>query len=250
MGKILRKLKKIKSGLTPKHLGIGILFLFLLAVIIYSGSLIYRCGFFKVGKISSNVPIESALKNYVLNKSLFKLDIGRIYDFISKRHPEYKNIQVLKEFPSSLRINVTKRTPFAQLYLKNFYILDREGVVIGVNESNIFPQMRVIEIGQNDAALSRGMCITDKRLELSFRLIELIKARKFLNKFSIKSINATFPESAYFRANDTRIVIGNVDFERKLYILENILNEKLSGDIAPVEYIDLRYKKAYIGYKK
>jgi hypothetical protein len=50
--------------------------------------------------------------------------------------------------------------------------------------------------------------------------------------------------------NDARVVIGGTDFERKLYILENILNEKLSGDIASVEYIDLRYKKAYVGYKK
>ena len=250
MGKILRKLEKIKSGFTPKHLGIGILCVFLLAVVIYSGSRIYHSGFFGVTRISSNVPVEPALKNYVLNKSLFKLDIGRIYDFISKRHPEYKSIQVLKEFPSSLRINVIQRRPFAELYLKNFYILDREGVVIGVKESNIFPQMVVIEIGQDNTTLSKGMCITDKRLELSFRLIELIKTRKFLNKFSVKSINATFPESAYFRVNDTRIVIGNSDFERKLYILENLLNEKLAGDINLVEYIDLRYKKAYIGYKK
>ena len=250
MGKILRKLEKIKSGFTRKHLGIGMLLLVLIAIIIYSGSLIYRSGFFRVSKISSNVPLELALKNYIFNKPLFKLDIGRIYDFISKRHPEYKSIQVLKEFPSSLRINVIQRKPFAQLYLKNFYILDREGVVIGVSESNNLPQMTVIEIGQSSATLSKGMCITDKRLELSFRLIEVIKARKFLNKFFIKSINTTFPESAYFRANDTRIVIGNSDFERKLYILENLLNEKLSGNIASVEYIDLRYKKAYIGYKK
>lgn len=250
MGKILRKLEKIKSGLTPKRLGIGILLLFLFAVILYSGFLVYRSGFFKVNRISSNVPIEPALKNYIFNKSLLKLNIGKIHAFLSNKHPEYKNIQILKEFPSSLKINVTKRKPYAALFLKNFYILDREGVVIDVSESGSLPQMIVIEMGQNNTSLSKGMCVTDKRLELAFKLVEAIKTRKFLNKFSIKSINVAFPESAYFVANDTHVVIGNGDFERKLYILENILNEKLSGDIASVEYIDLRYKKAYVGYKK
>jgi cell division septal protein FtsQ len=250
MGKILRKLEKIRSGLTPKRLGTGALCILLLAVIVYSGSLIYHSGFFKVTRISSNVPIEPALKNYIFHKSLFKLDIKKIYAFLYGRHPEYKSIQVVKEFPSLLRINVIQRKPFAQLYLKNFYILDREGVVIGVSESSNSPQMVIIEMGQADTSLPKGMRITDKRLELAFKLIEVIKTRKFLNKFSIKSINVAFPESTFFLANDTRIVIGNNDFERKLYILENLLNEKLAGSMDPIEYIDLRYKKGYVGYKK
>lgn len=250
MGKILKKLEKFKSQLTPKHLGIGVLCVFLLAVLIYSGSLIYHSGFFKVTRINTNVALEPALKNYILNKSLFKLDIKKIYAFIYARHPEYKKIQVLKEFPSSLRINIIKRKPFAQLYLKNFYVVDREGVVVDVSESSSFPQLVIVDMGPLGANLSKGTCITDKRLELAFRLIGVMKTRKFLNKFSIKSVNVAFPESTYFIANDTRIVIGNSDFERKLYILENLLNEKLSGDIGTVEYIDLRYKKAYVGYRK
>jgi len=250
MRKILRKLEKIRSGLTPKRLGIGALCILLLAVIIYSGSLIYHSGFFRVTRISSNVPIEPALKNYIFNKSLFKLDIKKIYAFLSRRHPEYKSIQVIKEFPSLLRINVTQRKPFAELSLKNFYILDREGVVVDVSGPSNPPQMVIIEMGQADISLAKGMRITDKRLELAFKLIEVIKTRKFLNKFSIKSINVAFPESTFFLANDTRIVIGNNDFERKLYILENLLNEKLAGSIDSIEYIDLRYKKGYVGYKK
>ncbi len=250
MGKILRKLEKIKSRITPKRLGIGILCIFLLAVIIYSGSLICLSGFFKVTKISSNVPIEPALKNYIFNKSLFKLNIRKIYAFISERHPEYKSIQISKEFPSLLKINVTKRKPFAQLSLKNFYILDREGVVIDVSGPSSLPQMVIIEMGQGNISLPKGMCVTDKRLELAFKLIEVIKTRKFLNRFFIKSINVAFPENTYFIANNTRVVIGDSDFERKLYILENILNEKLSGNMDSIEYIDLRYKKAYVGYRK
>jgi len=250
MGKILRKLEEIKSGFTPKRLGIGALCVFIAGIVVYSGSLVYRSGFFKVTRIVSNVPIEPALKNYIYNKSLFKLDIRKIYVFISGRHPEYKSIQVLKEFPSSLKINVIKRKPFAELSLKNFYVLDREGVIIGVSELPSSPKLIAVEMGQDNISLSKGMCITDKRLELGFRLIEVIKTRKFLNKFSIKSINVAFPESTFFLANDTRIVIGNSDFERKLYILENLLNEKLSGSMDSIEYIDLRYKKAYVGYKK
>jgi len=250
MGKILRKLEKIKSNLTPKNIGIGVLCVILLSVLIYSGSLIYHSGFFRVTRINSNIPVEPALKNYILNKSLFRLDIGKIYSFIARRHPEYKSIQVSREFPFSLKINVVQRRPFAQLYLDEFYILDREGVVIGTNSPDNPLRLITIEIGQANTRLSKGTRITDKRLELAFKLIEVMKTRKFLNKYSIKSINVAFPESAYFVANDTRVVIGGTDFERKLYILENLLNEKLSGDIASVEYIDLRYKKAYVGYKK
>ncbi|MFA5008651.1 MAG: cell division protein FtsQ/DivIB [Candidatus Omnitrophota bacterium] len=250
MGRILKKLEKVKNSFQPEYLGVGAVLLLALIFILYSGSLMYRSGFFRVREVHSNVAIEPVLKNYILNKSLFKLDIGKIYAFLSRRHPEYKKIQILKEFPSALKINIIQRKPFAQLFLKGFYILDREGVVISANEFNSAQQLTVIEMGKDNVTLSKGVCITDKRLELAYELIEVIKTKKFLGKFSIKTINVAFPESTYFVANDTRIIIGSTDFERKLYILENLLNEKLSGNIASVEYIDLRYKKAYVGYKR
>lgn len=247
---ILKKLRKIKSGFKLKHLGVIILSLLLVLLLFYTGSLIRKSGFFRITTVKSNIPVEPVLKHYISGKSLFTVDIKKIYNFIHRKNPEYKNIQVLKEFPSSLRIRVVFRRPFAQLYLKKFYVLDREGVIINISNTDDFSKMIVIEIGGDNSKLTRGIKIKDHRLELALELIDKIKTKKFLEKLSIKNINMSFPESAYFIADGTRVIIGNDDYERKLYILESLLNESLGGNISSVEYIDLRYKKAYVGYKR
>jgi hypothetical protein len=95
-----------------------------------------------------------------------------------------------------------------------------------------------------------GEPIKELRLTLAFKLINELREHKFLGRFFIKTINVTFPDACYFTINNTHIIIGSDDFRRKLYILEKLLNEKLNGSIFSVEYIDLRHKKAYVGYQE
>jgi cell division septal protein FtsQ len=49
--------------------------------------------------------------------------------------------------------------------------------------------------------------------------------------------------------NAVKVIIGIDDVEHKLFIFDNLVNEKLKGNLAGVKYIDLRFKEGYIGVK-
>lgn len=247
---ILKKLTRIKDSINPRSLALGFCALLAAAAVLYTGNVIYRAGFFKISEVRSNVAIEPFIKNYIKGKSLFSLDMKKVYRTITKMHPEYKDVKIIKEFPSSLRVDVSLRRPAAQLHATNFYLLDKDGVVIKVSESNLFPQAMLIEMENGNLVFPVGAPIKEQRLVLAFKLINELKEHKFLSRFSIRTINVTFPDACYFTINNTHIIIGSDDFKRKLYILENLLNEKLNGNISSVEYIDLRHKKAYMGYQQ
>ncbi|MFA6281365.1 MAG: cell division protein FtsQ/DivIB [Candidatus Omnitrophota bacterium] len=245
---ILKKLVRIKDNINPRSLALSFGVLLLLAALFYTGTVIYNAGFFKISEVRSNVNLEPFIKNYIKGKSLISLDIKKVYKTITRMHPEYKDVKIVKEFPSSLRVDVSLRKPAVQLHTTNFYLLDREGVVISMSESNRFPGTTLIEMENSNVVFQVGAPVKEQRLLLAFKLINEIKEQKFLSKFSIKTINVTFPDACYFTINNTHVIIGSDDFKRKLYILENLLNEKLNGNIFSVEYIDLRHKKAYVGY--
>ena len=245
---ILKKLARIKDNITPKSLALSFGLLLVVAALFYTGTVIYRAGFFKISEVRSNVNLEPFVKNYIKGKSLISLDIKKVYRTIVKMHPEYKDVKIIKEFPSSLRVDISLRRPVVQLHTTNFYLLDKDGVVVSMSESNRFPQGMVIEMENSNVVFQIGMPIKEQRLALAFKLMNELKEQKFLSKFSIRTINVTFPDACYFTINNTHVIIGSDDFKRKLYILENLLNEKLNGNIFSVEYIDLRHKKAYVGY--
>ncbi len=245
---ILNKLARFRDNINPKSLAVAFCIFLAFAALLYSGMVIYRAGFFTITEVRSNVSIEPFIKNYIKGKSLVNLDIKKIYRTIIKMHPEYKDVKVIKEFPQSLRIDVSLRMPVVQLHTTNFYLLDKDGVVISMSESNHFPQIMLIEMENSNIIFPVGLPVKEQRLALAFKLMARLKEHKFLKKFLIKTINVSYPEANYFTMNNTHVIIGNDDYTRKLYILENLLNKELNGNISSVEYIDLRNKKAYVGY--
>ena len=251
MGKnILNKLAQIKDGINLKSLVLGSCVLLAIAALLFTGNVIYRAGFFTISEVRSNVKIEPFVTNYIKGKSLVNLDIKKVYKTIVKMHPEYKDVKIIKEFPSSLRIDVSLRRPAVMLHTTNFYLLDKDGVVISISESNRFPQGMVIEMENSNVVFQIGQPVSEQRLILAFKLINELKEHKFLKKFSVRTVNVSYPDASYFKMNNTHVIIGSDDFKRKIYILEKLLNEKLGGNISSVEYIDLRHKKAYVGYRQ
>jgi hypothetical protein len=205
---------------------------------------------FRITQIKSNIELDKNLIKEIRNTPLLNLDMKKIYSQIFRSHPEYKEIYISREFPSSLKIEVYKRKPFAQLKARGFYLVDRQGVIISDAVGDSFPNIMVIEIADYNIRLSRASRIRDLRLELAFNLMEELKKKNLFCKLPINLINVTNPQAIYFIIGDTRVVVGRGDFGRKLYILDNLLKEKLKGDLSLVDYIDLRYNKVYLGYKR
>lgn len=248
--------------LNPKLIGLAAAVLFFLAGLSYLGKVVYTSDIFRVKEIKTNVALDKRLLESVKGKSLFTLDLQKVYSQICKYYPEYKEVSVLREFPSGLRIDVRLRKPFAQLKAREFFAVDREGYVITCGQEEKIPDLIPIDIGGNNNSFKKNMSVVDEKLEDVFKLIEVLETEGFLDKFAVNSLDASSLEAMYFLisekgvnqdikvSNEIKVIIGDGDFERKLYVFNNLLKEQLSGGLSAVQYVDLRYKKVYLGFKK
>ncbi|MBU2102141.1 MAG: cell division protein FtsQ/DivIB [Candidatus Omnitrophota bacterium] len=244
-----KKLKKVKLIPTPKAAVIGFFCVLFVLFAVYLGKELSSSSIFMVKELRSNVAIDNNAITLTGNESLFDVDLEGIRAQIYRQHPEYKEVYLSKEFPSAVRITIVIRKPFALLKGDKNYPVDREGVVITEDQSAA-PGFVLIEIDDYNRRLKPGQRVADVRLETAFVLIEELYKARFLRKFSVQSINATQPEVMCMMIDQTKIILGKNDFKRKLGTLETILRGELKGDLALVEYIDLRYDKVYLGRKR
>jgi cell division septal protein FtsQ len=242
------KEKKVTSVFLWKVI-VSVLFVSLFIFSLYK--YFYTSSLFLIKNVYSNekIIIEDLKKN-IKKESLLTLDTNALHRKLLNRYPEYSQITILKIFPSSLKIEVKKREPFSQWKNKKFYLLDREGVAISEGRNTPFPNLILIEIDDYKYSLKKGSKIKDERLVKAFSLIDELKKRKFFDSFSITLINPTNLQSLYFVLNGIKIIVGISEFERKIYLLENLLKRKLKDKLHTVKYIDLRYKKIYLGFKR
>jgi len=249
-----RERKPKKSIFNPLKL---ILFFFILLAFVtgfFYWRKIIHINYFKIDKIDSNIELERSLNKTIKGKSIFNLDIENIYKKLRDKHPEFKKIEIQKVFPSTLKIKIVKREPFAQIKKDGFYLIDEEYMVLNRTIHNSYEDLLIIELGDYPGSIREGKFMRDKRLTLACRLIRELKNNQLMDKFEIKNINASSISSISFFINDVNIIVGGGDYRKKLFLLNNLLENKFDNDISMLSYIDLRYASSseniYIGNKR
>ncbi len=240
---------------------------FIIAFLLFSGLAwaIYTSEVFEVKKesIVSNVVLNKSLEKKIRGESLFSIDIKEISFSILKEHPEYKQVYTIKRFPNTLAIEVIKRDPLAQLKGRRYYLIDNDAVIISDGYSNEVKNLITIETEPGRETFRRGYEVKDSSLRYALDLIGTLKSSNFIDDFKVNRINSTSREAIYLMVDkesfspygdkpneDIKVIIGEDNFLKKINIFKELLEEKLQGKISLVKYIDLRYKKVYVGFKR
>jgi len=261
-----RKLKQFNFRMNSK-VGWWASLIFCCLIISFGlGYAIYTASVFKVkeGDLKTNMALGRGLREKIEGRSLFSLDIKAIAEGLIKTHPEYKEIYVYREFPSSIVVEAIKRIPFAQIKDKRYYPIDHEAVIVSQGEFKPLEGLIPLEIGEYRRSLGKGSKIKSKSLEQAFNLIEALEDGELLKGNNrIERINASQLEAIYFifiqkdsqeqeRSLDQgiKVIVGKGDFRRKLKLFENLINQELKGKLFSVNYIDLRFKRVYMDYKR
>ena len=156
-----KKFKQFNFRLNPRFVWVGsfcLLAIILLSCLVYS---IYSSSVFKLteGSIESDLPLSRSLKEKIKGKSLFVVDIESISYRLIKEYPEYKEIYILKKFPSSLIIKAKKKKVFAQIKARRFFPIDKEAMVIGSGSKIPLPGVVPIEINDYKHSLKKGKVV-------------------------------------------------------------------------------------------
>ncbi|MFH1504084.1 MAG: FtsQ-type POTRA domain-containing protein [Candidatus Omnitrophota bacterium] len=260
-----KRRKKVNLKLSPKFilvLSIGVFFAVILGGI---GYVVCTSDSFKVkdSDIISNMALNRGLREEIEGKSLFSINTAVISSNIIRGHPEYKRVSVSKEFPSTIIIEVEKRFPVAQIKGKMFYSVDKKAVVLSAGSSQPLPGLITIEIDSRGRLFLKGEHIDDRKLEYAFGLIRILKEEQLLNEFAVELINSVSLEAAYFvmeekktgiaadlSNEDIKVIVGEGEFSQKIKLLKSVISGELKDKLPLVKYIDLRYKKVYVGFKR
>lgn len=240
-----------------------LLFICVVCVFVGLGYLVYTSSIFRVSKggVISDIELTKDFRERIEGESLFTLDMKAIISYFKQTYPVYRQVVVLKEFPSRIRITAKQRIPFAQIKEKKFYPIDKDGVVLSDGSDIPLPGLISIEVNKYKHFFTKGSDAKDSNLKLAFYLIEDLKENGFCNQCSIRLINLLKPDvitffMAYktldnqdnFSDKDMKVIISKVNFKEKIELLKEVIEIELKDKISLVKYIDLSHKKVYVGF--
>ncbi|RKY38531.1 MAG: hypothetical protein DRP72_01605 [Candidatus Omnitrophota bacterium] len=183
------------------------------------------------------------IERLVRGKSLLFLNLEMIRQHLLHFYPEIKEVKIVKKFPHLLLFEIETRVPFFQVKCGDtFYTVDNQFRII-TKEGVASKSLIIVDIGSCPSKLAEGEVIQDQKVRKAGQLIKILKN---FNLGKVDIIVAKDLGSLSLICNDTRIVLGSSDFQKKLKLLTLLLKDRFNNTLSSLRYIDLRYDKVFI----
>jgi len=182
------------------------------------------------------------LMGSVLGRNTLELDLEKIGDRI-QAHPWIRNVEVRRELPSRLLINVAERRPVAIADIGSMWLVDEDGVLLLKIESAAvwgLPVLTGIQAPEGEAAL--GATIDPDSVGVALSALSELDGYSLFGKNPIGGVNFSDGErlEIFFKDTPTRVLTlrnGWTDEAERLRVVDYILRKKEE----PVKTINLMF---------
>lgn len=167
-----------------------------------------------------------------LHKNLFLINPYKIKEEL-KKFPEFKEIVIKKEFPSTLVLIVTEKIPFLMLKNHKYILIDKNGDVIKTSFKKFKLDIPLIFFNGGDVLNLLPLKELNEFIHSSYYKKNMIIY--FIEPFGITILD-----------NNKKVFLGKTNLVKKWkYFLK--IKKELSKNRESFEYIDLRFKdRAYL----
>lgn len=257
MKKTFRKpyqIKKKKSLFRNRFFWLGILVLIIVIGIFY---LVYFSSFFQIREIEITgnqkvltKDLQTIIQNQIgqrilifASKSIFSVNLIRIEEELFKNFPPISKIDLKRNFPDGLTIQIEERKPLAIFCRgEDYFFLDKTGIIF--EEA---PEINNQYLKIEDLTLTADLKLGDK-------VIEEEKLNQILNIESRLKVDLKTPLIAVIMFSEERLNVETLDgweiylnpqedIEWQLTKLSAVLEEEIpSENRNDLEYIDLRFE--------
>jgi cell division septal protein FtsQ len=192
-----------------------------------------------VDRIEVSCPKEKIaedIRQFLEGKRLGNLLILDIHTLKEKLvvHPWIKDVRVRKKFPSTLKIAILERQPFAVLKGSCLSLIDREGIKLQ-EISSLYNWDLPLFVDENN--FNKDIA---EKLNLAWAFLDNLNPSM---RESVATVDLTEHETVKVRLKEspTWIIIGENQFQErmKLYLAQ----EPYLKEYGPLEYIDLRFEE-------
>lgn len=185
--------------------------------------------------VSKRAEVRKEIYQFFKDKNLgniLLLDIDHVQELL-ENHRWVKNACVRKIFPSSLKIEIEERTPVAVLKKENFYLIDKDGILlekINPQDNNSLPLL----IDSNNFEKDYK-----QKLKLAWKCLESLTPSE-REKIEMLDLTDYGNVTAKFKESEMYFKLGQDQFSQKLKLFQK-LQPKLER-FGPLEYVDLRFQ--------
>jgi len=163
-------------------------------------------------------------------------------------HPYVAAVQISRQLPRTLFIQVKERIPIAYVHHGNFACVDGQGVILPLPRAGMTLSLPVLSGFAARDSLSINQHSSNRQLTDMVEILNTIQHVYPALYSQVSELVSTKQGYVIYSAHSpTRIYLGNSDLSNKVHILESfwttIGNRREWDDY---EYIDLRYNKQVI----
>lgn len=190
---------------------------------------------------------EKKVKQLYVGRNIFTVDLKQVQALIKSDFPQLKKVEVRRNLPEILEIDVVSRGPVAVIDTSGGIVIDAEGVVLSVGEkSRELVRIRGISFFLNMP--SKGKKIPDRALSRALVLLDGLRSKMPGNMKDVEYIDVSGRNNILLGISGVTVKMGTDDFFRKIDELKEILNDP-NMDMRDINYIDLRFKDPVISLK-
>lgn len=194
----------------------------------------------------NNIEINSTkpeLKHYIRNHfegkrlgNLLLLDIDRIQNII-KTHTWIKDVHIKKTFPSTISIEITERIPLAVCKKDQFYLIDRDGILLQPADPVEQKQFPIITDKNNFKS------DFEDKFKLALRCLEDLSPaqRELIQRIDLSKYKCV---SVKLSQISPWLILGDNDFSEK--IQEYLDRQSYFAKFGEIESVNIRFKDRYI----
>ena len=171
---------------------------------------------------------------------MLSLDLRHIAEQV-KKNPWIEKVQVRRNFPHTLSVEIAEWVPAAVLNMGYIYYVDKKGEVFKPLTEGDNPDYPVITgIGEEDLAKDPAGC--KLMLKTALELTDLLRTGAIFKLEDISEIHIDkgYGYTLFTAQGGVPVKLGNSGFVEKLARLSRIYKD-LSAQLPALEYIDLNY---------
>lgn len=190
---------------------------------------------------------ERRIRQLYLGRNLLAVDLNQVRTLIRSEFPQLEKVEVRKNMPDELEVDIVSRTPAAVLDTSGGVIVDAEGYVLataaGTNDL-----VKIKGISFFLSTPSRGERINNRSLIKALELLDEINKKMRWKKANIDYINISDRNNIVLNIEGVPVKMGTEDFGKKVSELKDILQDP-NVNTKDINYIDLRFEDAVISLK-
>jgi cell division septal protein FtsQ len=206
-----------------------------------------RAQIFRIKQIILPANASFTVRESLIGTSLWTLDARALSQELKRQQPWLKEVRVVRELPSTVRVETEARVPIAQVRLgTGWHLVDREGFILPQASAEPTAELvRLVGVGRGGSRIGDN---ADEQLLLALRVLQALQRLPSPLRRRISDIDVTEPRQLRFSIDgETEVRCGSeVELETQLQRLSAALKAIAKQRVA-ARYIDVRFSEPVVG---